>query len=127
MKNILHKELSYVINGILFDVHNEIGRFASEKQICDHIEKKLIERGVIYKRELVLPVALDEVIGRHRVDFLIENKIVLEIKHRKYLQKIDFYQLKRYLENLNIALGILVNFQEERLHPKRVLNGGGKE
>jgi hypothetical protein len=39
---IIHRELSYQINGILFDTHNELGKYASESQICDFIEDKMI-------------------------------------------------------------------------------------
>src|SRR3989344_4358444 len=128
MTHILHKELSYIVNGILFEVHNEVGRFASEKQICDLIEAKLLERTVPYLREYILPVVHEgEKPGRHRIDFVIDNKIVLEIKFRNYLTKDDYDQVRRYLKTLNMALGILVNFRDERLHPKRILNGGGKE
>ena len=128
MAHIIHKELSYKINGILFTVHNTIGRNASEQQVCDLIEEKLRTAGLVYKREFVLAgIHAGEKIGRHRVDFLIEEKIVLEVKYRRFLRKEDYVQVKRYLETLNLALGILVNFREERLHPKRVLNGGGKE
>ncbi|MBI4992933.1 MAG: GxxExxY protein [Candidatus Magasanikbacteria bacterium] len=125
---IVHKELSYQINGILFDVHNEVGRYANEKQVCDYIEKRLKLKDIPYKREYALSAANQvEHYGRHRVDFLIDNKIVLEIKHKNYLVKNDYYQLRRYLQVLNLSLGILVNFREERLHPKRILNGSGKD
>ena len=128
MGNIIHKELSFSINGILFDVHNAVGRFASEKQVCDLIEDRLKNKSIPYLREFSLDsIHEGERPGRHRVDFLIDNKIVLEIKYRKYLTREDYEQLLRYLHTLNLALGILVNFRDERLHPRRVLNGGGKE
>lgn len=127
MANILHKELSYALNGILFEVHNKVGKFASEQQICDLIEGLLKQNSVPHLREFVLPAISGEQFGRHRVDFLIDNKIILEIKYRKFLTKDDYDQVKRYLNVLNLALGILVNFRENRLHLKRILNGGGKE
>ncbi len=128
MANLVHKELSYDINGILFDVHNEVGRYASEGQICDRIEQKSIEKGINYKREFVLPTFDGkEKVGRHRADFLVENKIVLEIKYKRYMNKDDYEQVKRYLKVLNLALGVLVNFREDRIKPKRILNGSGKE
>ncbi len=128
MTHIIHKELSFIINGILFEVHNELGKFSSEKQICDLIELKLKERDLKYLRENnLLSEHEGEKPGRHRVDFLIDNKIILEIKYPKYLLKDDYDQTRRYLATLNLALGILVNFREDRLHPRRVLNGAGKE
>lgn len=128
MVHIVHKELSYIINGILFEVHNELGRFASEKQICDAIEIRLKQYNLPYRREFVLPSAhVGERVGRHRVDFIIEDKIILEVKMRRQLRQEDYNQLLRYLQTLNLALGLLVNFRDERLHSRRVLNGGGKE
>ena len=127
MVQLLHKELSFKINGILFTVHNTVGKYASEKQVCDLLEEAFKKEGVVYQREYFISSQHDEEKEhRHRVDFIIENKIVLEIKYRKFLQKEDYFQVKRYLHALNLALGILVNFREERLHPKRILNGGGK-
>lgn len=124
---VIHKELSYRLTGILYDVHNEVGRFASEKQACDVIERILKESGISYKREYVIRPAHDgEAIGRHRIDFLINDSIVLEVKCKRFLTREDYYQIKCYLTQLNLKLGTLVNFQEERLHPKRILNSLGK-
>ena len=126
--HIIHRELSYELIGILYEAHNEVGRFASEKQVCDVIEIFLMDRSIPYRREYVIrPVHEGEAVGRHRVDFLIDNKIIVEIKFKRFLTREDYYQIKRYLTQLNLKLGVLVNFQEERLHPKRILNSLGKE
>ena len=126
--NIIHKELSYIINGILFEVHNELGKYPSESEVCDLIERKLSDLFIPYHREYVIvPTHPGEQVGRHRVDFLIDNKILLEIKCKRFLTKEDYFQIKRYLTHLNLTLGVLVNFREDRLHPKRILNGTGKD
>lgn len=128
MVNLIHKDLSSKLNGILFDVHNELGKNASEGQVCDLIESKLKENNLEYDREFTLTSLLEtEKRGRHRVDFLIENKIVLEIKYKKFLTREDYAQVQRYLKVLNLALGVLVNFREDRIKSKRILNGSGKE
>ena len=49
---VLYPELSYIITGILFGVHNELGQFAREKQYGDLIERKLEESKIEYKREI---------------------------------------------------------------------------
>lgn len=127
-RRVIHKELSYQLTGILYAAHNEVGRFASEKQVCDIIEKFLAGSGISYKREYVVrPAHEGEIIGRHRIDFLIKDSIIVEVKCKRFLTREDYYQIKRYLRQLNLKLGILVNFQEERLHPKRILNSLGKE
>jgi len=114
-KHIIQKELSYNIAGILFKVHNNIGRFCREKQYCDEIEMLLKERDIKYKREL------EDGLG-NRFDFIIEDKIVLEVKAKNSINKEDYFQVKRYLELNNIELGLLVNFRYTFLKPKRIIN-----
>ena len=59
---------------------------------------------------------------RNIVDFLIEDKILLELKAKRIISKEDYYQVRRYLESLNLKLGLLVNFRDRYLKPKRILN-----
>ncbi|NQT49195.1 GxxExxY protein [Candidatus Kuenenbacteria bacterium] len=124
---IIHKQLSYEINGLLFKVHNELGKYCNEKQVGDLFEQFLMKNGYKYEREKVVPPLFEnEKPGRNRVDFLIEGKVVVELKTKKILTREDYYQLRRYLKALNLKLGILVNFQSEYLAPKRVLNSMAK-
>jgi len=51
MVNVIHKELSYQLNGVLFSVHNSVGKYASEAQVCDLIEQELKVAGIQYERE----------------------------------------------------------------------------
>lgn len=92
-----------------------MGRFCREKQYCDRIEELLKEKGLRYKRELADG-------SGNRFDFVIEDKIVLEIKAKSTLNKDDYFQIKRYLELNNIELGLLVNFRYTFLKPKRIIN-----
>jgi GxxExxY protein len=125
---LIYPELSYKINGILFNVHNELGRFYNEKQYCDAIENRLKNLGLSYEREKILsPAFAEEMQGRNKTDFLVEDKIVLEIKTKKFLTRDDYYQVKRYLSVLNKKLGILVNFHRKYIEPKRILNSSAKE
>lgn len=57
-----------------------------------------------------------------KVDFLIEGKILLEIKTKRILGKEDYYQTKRYLAALNKKLAIVVNFRDKSIRPKRIIN-----
>ena len=120
---LIHPELSYKINGILFAVHNELGRFCNEKQYCDLIENYLKKLSIKYEREKILPISFgNEFKGRNKIDFLIDGKIILEVKSKRFLAKEDYYQVKRYLTSLDKKLAILVNFRSRYIKPKRILN-----
>lgn len=128
MGKIIYSDLSYLINGILFKVHNELGRFRNEQEYGDFIENNFKNSDIKYEREKILPISFEgEKIGRNKVDFLIENTIILEIKAKRIIERNDYYQIKRYLSALNKKLGILVNFQDKYLHIKRVLNSQANE
>jgi len=123
MGNIIYSDLSYKINGILFKVHNQLGKFGTEKQYADLIEHYLRQGRFHYEREKPLPPSFEgEKKGRNKIDFLIEGDIILEVKAKRIITKEDYYQLRRYLAALNKKLGILVNFRANYIHPKRVLN-----
>jgi len=123
MEKILHKELSYKLIGLLFKVHKELGHFRNEKQYADYFEKLLKEAEIKYVREYRFD---DSQYGMKKVrcvcDFVIDDKIILEFKTKNFITKEDYYQIKRYLVTLNLDLGIIVNFRQIRLAPKRVLN-----
>jgi len=123
MEGLIYKYLTYKINGILFNVQNDLGRYCNEKQFCDRIEYYLKKENINYKREKILPPSFEgERSGRNKVDFLIEEKLILEVKSKRFLTKEDYYQTQRYLHAFNIKLGILVNFRDLRIKPRRVLN-----
>ncbi|MDP1689330.1 MAG: GxxExxY protein [bacterium] len=122
-EKVIYPELSYLIYGFCFKIHNELGRFLNEKQYGDALEKLLKENKINYIREFALPLSFDgEKPRRNIVDFLIEDKIILEFKVKQFLTKEDYYQLKRYLVSSSKKLGILFNFRQQALSPKRILN-----
>ncbi len=120
---LIYQDLSYQVNGILFTIHNEIGRYGNEKQYCDAIEAKLIQANIKYGREKEIPKSFTgELRGRNKVDFIIEDKIILEIKAKRLIARDEYYQSRRYLDAFNKKLCILVNFRDRYLKPKRILN-----
>lgn len=118
-KNI-YSELSYVLTGLFFKIHNRLGRFCKERQYADAFEKELKNSCVVYKRELLSPQEGN--IGKDRCDFFIENKIIVEIKAKKFVTREDYYQVLRYLQSKNARLGLLVNFRNTYLKAKRIAN-----
>ncbi len=114
---LVYPQLSYVIVGACFDAHNKLGQYAREKQYADFLEKYFKEKDIAYNRELIVGET------GNRVDFLIEEKIILELKAKECISRDDYFQIKRYLDALDMRLGILVNFRQNYIHPKRVLRG----
>lgn len=121
--NLVHEDLSYKIRGILYQAHNELGQYRNEKQYGDAIESLLKNKGIDYKRELSLPVSFEgEHKGRNRIDFVIENQIILEIKAVPAFSREDYRQCLRYLVSSGLELVLLVNFNLRSCVIKRILN-----
>jgi len=123
MAEIIYKELSYKLNGIFYNVHNKLGKFCNHNQYCDAIEISLKENGIDYKREVKIPIQFKgSDIEGNQLDFVIEDSIIIDVKAKKYITKQDYIQMQRYLNATNCKLGIIVNFREQSLKPKRVIN-----
>jgi GxxExxY protein len=118
---IVLKNLSYKINGMCFKVHGKLGRFYRERQYADELEKVLQDEAIAYEREVELKGVIDLPKG-NRADFLIEDKIILDVKAKRFITKEDYYQMLRYLKTANLKLGLIVNFRNSYLKPKRVIN-----
>ena len=128
MGKLIYPELSYKINGILFAVHDELGQFRNENQYCDLIENYFKKFKIKYEREKILPLSFEnELKGRNKIDFFIEDKVILEAKAKRFLTKEDYYQVKRYLVSLDKKLAIMVNSRRKYITPKRVLNSCAKK
>lgn len=122
MADILQKDLSYQITGILFQIHNKLGRFCKHDQYCDAFEILLKENRINYKREIEIPIEFNGIkLTGNKLDFLIEDKLVLDVKCKKEITTKDYVQMKRYLRASNNELGIIVNFSETSLRPRRIL------
>lgn len=122
MGEILYKELSYKINGILFDVHNKLGRFCKHKQYCEAFELLLKNNNLKYEREIEIPIIFEGIkLSGNILDFLIEDIVVLDVKCKKDITTKDYVQMKRYLVAADKELSIVVNFSEIKLNPKRIL------
>ena len=120
---LIYPELSYILTGILFEVHNKLGTKYQEKHYQRAIEIKLKELKIPYQKELGVDINFEnEKIGKLFIDFLIDNKIVLEIKKTPVITKDHIKQVLRYLNALNLKLGIIANFQHKKLDYVRVLN-----
>ena len=123
MANIIHAELSYRIMGAIFAVHKELGPGFVESVY----EKALVEefRRSHLKFEQQKPVNIDYKgirVESHKMDLIIEDKIVLELKTVDRFCTQHSAQLLSYLKATGYKLGILVNFSKAEVEYKRILN-----
>lgn len=121
--NLIEPELSYQLVGICFAVHNALGPSYQEKYYQRAVEVELKKAKVPYQKEIKFNLNYSGTnIGRYYFDFLIDNKIVLELKVAPAISKKDIGQLLRYLRKSDLKLGILVNFGINKLEYKRIIN-----
>ena len=121
--NIIHKELSYQIMKAIFEVHNSLGPGFTEGIYEEALAYELTLRGIPFKRqEAVTVVYKGKVVGNHRLDILVDGKIILELKALSTLGDGFKQQVLSYLKATGIELGILVNFGTPRVEYVRIAN-----
>ena len=119
-------EISYIVRKCIFNVYNNLGPALLEIIYQKILIYELEENGLEIKSELALPVIYDnkKFDLNFRIDILVENKVILELKSVKNLEDIHFKQLQTYLKLSNKKLGLLVNFNTTNIldNIKRIAN-----
>ena len=104
-------------------VHSTLGNGFQEViyQRCLAIEME--NQGLGFVRELEMPIFYEErEVGARRVDFLVEDKVMIELKAINQLDNIHLAQGINYLEAYNLKIGLLINFGSTSLEYKRLIN-----
>ena len=118
-----HKELTYKIIGCAMEVHKHLGNGFQEViyQRALAIEMKM--QGIEFSREHEMKISYKGYnIGTRRVDFFVENLIMVEIKAVINLEDVHLAQAMNYVEAYNLEIGLLINFGAKSLQHKRVHN-----
>ncbi|ANI90033.1 GxxExxY protein [Arachidicoccus ginsenosidimutans] len=120
-------ELSNKIIGIGIEVHNALGAGLLESAYKECFYYKIAKSGLWVEKEKPMPLIFEEVkldCG-YRIDLLIENKLVVELKSVEALTDVHLAQILTYLKLGNYKLGLLMNFNVAKLKDgiKRVING----
>jgi GxxExxY protein len=121
--DLLYPDLSYQIIGILFDVFLNLGYGYRENQYQKAIEIALKNSGVQYQKELPVKISYKgQFVATNYLDFLIDGKIILEIKQGNRFVKNDFDQIFNYLKATGLKLGILARFTRSGVKFRRIAN-----
>ena len=120
---LIEPKLSYEIIGIAYKVFKELGFGYQEKYYQRAFEVELKGKGIKYKKENYIDLEYkNQKIGDYFLDFLIENKIIIELKTGEYFHNKDFSQIKAYLNKTGLKLGILILFGPKGVKFERILN-----
>ena len=119
-------ELSNKIIGLGIDVHNALGPGLLESAYKECLYYKIGKSGLWVEKEKAMPLVFEEVkldCG-YRIDLLVDNKVVIEVKSVEALNDVHLAQTLTYLKLGNYKLGLLINFNVTRLKDgiKRVVN-----
>ena len=116
-------ELSYKIIGFCLNIHKKLKSGFPEKVYHRALELEFKYYNINYISEFNIPIYYhNELISNRRVDFFIEDKIMLEIKAVKILEIKHIVQILNYIESNNILIALLINFGSSRLEIKRIYN-----
>lgn len=128
MEDILYKDLSYKLNGILFKAQNILGTKFQEKHYLKTACALLQAENILYAIEVPFQIKVNGfIVGSFRADLVVDGKILLELKTTDRLTNDHKMQLLRYLQALNLRLGLLVNFRIRPLTILRVVNKNGAD
>ncbi len=120
---LIYPELSYKIIGILIKVHNELGNKYQEKYYQRATAIELKKNNIKFDKEVPVDLIYEgNKIGKYFFDFLIDNKIILELKTTDRFKISDYKQISAYLKSKKMKLGIIANFRSEKLTHKRIIN-----
>ena len=119
-------QLSYQIRGAIFEVYNTLGPGLLETVYEEALCFELHQRGLKVERQLEVPIRYKEasLSTPLRLDVIVEDRIIIELKSVKELLDVHYKQLLTYLRLMNKSLGILVNFNTDDISSsiRRVIN-----
>jgi len=120
MADFLYKDLSYKIIGCFYDVYNALGPAHKEQVYQESLKLSFDEQNIKYEDKKRIKIKFrGKDIGIYEPDFILDNKIIVEIKSVLNMPKAFEKQLYYYLRGTNYKVGYLVNFGNEYIDIRR--------
>ena len=121
--DLIYPELSYQIIGISFKIFNKLGYGFQEKYYQRAFAKEFDIIGLKYEKEKIINIKYDnKFLGRYLLDFVIDNKIVVELKVRSRLGYVDIKQTLNYLKTGQYKLALIIYITKEGVKYRRIIN-----
>ena len=118
-----HADITRKIIGAAMKVHSTLGNGFQEVIYQRAMVIEMTKIGLDFQRELEMPIYYDsKQIGTRRVDFLVEGKVMLELKAVTALEDVHLAQAINYLEAYGLEVGLLINFGSKSLQFRRLIN-----
>lgn len=118
-----HSQVTEKVIGCAMKVHSHFGLGFPEIIYKRALLIELEKVGLFYRSEEERNIFYDgQLIGKRRLDILIEDQVLVEIKALKEVDKSSFNQVLNYLKVFDLEVGLLLNFGAESLHFKRFIN-----
>jgi GxxExxY protein len=118
--------ITYKIIGLAIEVHKQLGPGLLESAYQECLYYEIVNSGLVVEKQKTLPIIYKDIKLDHgyRIDLLIENKIVIELKTVEAFTEVHFAQILTYLKLGNYPLGLLINFDSKILknNIKRFIN-----
>ena len=116
-------DITHKIIGCAMQVHRTLGNGFQEVIYQRALKIEMMLSGLSFEREVEMPIFYrEEQIGSRRVDFFVENCIMVELKAMEKIEEVHKAQAINYLEVYNIADGLLINFGGTSLDFRRLYN-----
>ncbi len=114
---MIENEITYQVRGAIYDVYKNLGPGLLESVYEEAMAYELQKRGLKVDRQKEVPILYDgHVLKSHlRVDLLVEDKVVVELKSVREMQDVFWKQTRTYLRLLGLRVGILVNFNVDNI------------
>ncbi len=123
-----HEELTHKIIGCAMKVHSVLGNGFQEVIYQRALVIEMKTCGLYFQREMEMPIIYNgHEIGKRRVDFFVEGKVMVEIKACIKLEDVHIAQAMNYCQVYNLPLGLLINFGAKSLEFKRIYNVNHEE
>ncbi|MBI4033937.1 MAG: GxxExxY protein [Candidatus Brennerbacteria bacterium] len=121
--DLIYPDLSYQIVGCSYNVFNELGFGQKEVIYQRALEKELKRTGFAAEREKRFPINYKgDVVGSYMPDFIVENKVVVELKVRPKIGYVHINQVVQYLRATERKLAIIIYFTRDGVKYRRVVN-----
>jgi GxxExxY protein len=122
-EDLVYPELSYKLVGIAFTVFNELDFGHLEKIYQRAFAKELASEKLKFQEQVQYNVVYKgEVIGKGFLDFLVDDKIIIELKRNDNFSKKHIEQVVNYLKISNLKLALLIHFSKDGVKYKRIVN-----